>query len=663
MRRLLLAVAAAASLAACSPSSSPYAGPPPPVACDDLHPCAEGTYCQASVCVPPTQLLCVQGFLDCPTGYVCGVTSACTVAPPPPPPLVVSIVAPSAPVTTKGTVHFAVSVTGGTASAVYLQDEIWNLGTVSGGIFDWNTTSASEGPHSVVALADRGFETFRSAPVIVTVDRTGPRIASSAPVNGAGDVVATDPVQLVMSEPIDPATFVPSAVTVTSTAGPISSAATLAPDHVTVNVALLTLPATRPLTVTVNVGVIGADLVGNAATPASVAFTYPAWYPFGGKLNVDPRGYVADVKVDGSSRPVVAVVDFPSAASTTPNLRVLRFEGGAWAELGAQVNAAGTYAGAVGISVDGVASLAIDQDGRPVVAYVENTSSVRVKRWNGTAWVALGAAHSDGNATGADVAIATGGPIPAGEPVVFFTAYVAPSAVPQAFVKRWDSLTSAWVAMGGALNDDVSRPAWAPSIAIDPSGRPVVAFDEWLTTAPVFTVHARRWESGAWTALGGNLSPDPAWGVKSPDVAFDAVGAPLVAVGYNDHGTSRSYVRRWDGGAWATQVGAVNPMATSGYPDLSLVVDAAGRELVAYGAIVNGTLGASDGIVVTALDGGAWGEIAPTPLGFAMKPEPSTVKLALDPASKLAVVAWCEKPVGTAFGTYDNRCYVRRQIP
>lgn len=661
MRRLLVAFASAASLAACSPSSAPDDGPPPPVACDDLHPCAAGTYCQASVCVPPAQLFCVEGYLDCPTGYVCGATNACTVAPPPPPPLVVSIVAPAAPVTTKGTVHFAVSVTGGQADSVYLEVDGGYQGTVTGGVYDWDTVSEWEGAHSVVAVADRGLETFESAPVVVTVDRTGPTIASSTPLDGAETVVATDPVQLFMSEPIDPATFDPAAVTVTSAAGTIPSVATLAPDHATVNVAL-TLPATRPLTVTVDVGVIGSDLVGNAAAASSVGFTftYPAWYPFGAKLNADPRGYVADVKVDASSRPVVAVVDFPAAASTTPNLRVLRFEGGAWVELGAQVNGAGTYVGAIANSVSSVASLAIDQSGRPVVAYVESSTSVRVKRWDGAAWIALGTAHTGGNAAGADVAIATGGPIPAGEPVVFITAYVAPSTVLQAFAKRWNSATSAWVDMGGGLNVDVTTTAWAPSIAVDPSGRPVVAFEQW--TSPR-SVYAFRWESGAWAALGGNLSLDPSRDAGNADVAFDAGGAPLVAVGYNDVGKTYGYVRRWDGSVWSTQVGPVSARSSNGLPDGSLVVDAAGRELVAFGTNSGGVVGASDYIVVTALDGGVWGELAPTPLGFAMKPQPSTVKLAVDPESNLAVVAWCELPVGTASGSYDNRCYVRRQIP
>jgi hypothetical protein len=438
--------------------------------------------------------------------------------------------------------------------------------------------------------------------------------------------------------------------------------ATLAPDHVTVNVAL-TLPATRPLTVTVDVGVLGADLAGNAATGSSVGFTftYPAWYPFGGKLNADPRGYIADVKVDASSRPVVAVVDFPTAASTTPNLRVSRFEGGAWVDLGAQVNGAGTYVGIVANSFDPVASLAIDQSGRPVVAYLESGTSVRVKRWDGSAWVALGTPHSGSNAAGAAVAIATGGPIPAGEPVVFITAYVAPSTVLQAFVKQWNSTTSAWVAMGGALNVDAAKTAWAPSIAVDPSGRPVVAFEQW--TSPR-SVYAFRWEGGAWAALGGNLSLDPTRDAGNADVAFDAGGAPLVAVGYNNVGKTYGYVRRWDGvSTWTTQVGPVSARSSNGLPDGSLVVDAAGRELVAFGTNNGGVVGATDYIVVSALDGGVWGEIATTPLGFAMKPEPATVKLAVDPASKLAVVAWCEEPVGTAVTTSDNRCYVRRQVP
>lgn len=628
--RHVLAAAAALAIAACSPGSPP---PPPPIACDASHPCPAGLYCQG-VCVAPEALLCVPDVPVCPDGYVCGASSTCVV---PPPPLGVAITSPVAPVFARGTVGVHVAVTNGTAATVYLRlDGAW-LGAVTGGSYDWNTAGASEGLHALVAVATRGSEAFESAPLAVVVDRTGPRIASSTPADGAGDALP-GPVELVLSEPIRPETL-EGAVLVSGAGGTIPSTATLRPDGVGVEVSF-TPPAARPTTVTIALAPSLADLAGNAAVSSSVSFTYPAWFPLGADVYAGPTGGIADLAVDGLGRPVVLIEDTGGAK---PAVRASRYEGGAWHPLGEQVNAAGTDGGG--------GAVAIDPAGRPVVAYVESRYWLRVKRWDGDAWAAVGNALTPGTSSvgGTSLAFAADG-----EPVVAYSAYDASPTVPRIFAQRWDAAGAVWVPLGGALDPALTVPSSAPSLAVDPEGRPVVAYEQWGSGGSPFEVHVRRFESGAWTALGGNLAPDPGTNALYPDLALDATGAPLVALGNGSNGQ----VLRWDGAVWSARGGPFAPLAGYGAPTPALAVDGAGRLLVAFDV--------NDGYVnrfyVSALEGSAWLEIAPTPStpGWSAW----SIDLELDP-SGLAVVALCEQRTISPGppSVSELRCAVRRQIP
>ncbi len=630
--RLALIAAAAALAAACSSGSST---PPAPIPCDLAHPCPPGGYCQADVCVPPEELLCVPVYMDCPLGYVCGESNLCMV---PPPPLLVAIVSPASSVLTNATVHFVVSVTNGTAGSVYLRRNGSYLGAVVGGVYDWNTSGTPEGTHTVVAVATRGSESFESAPLSVTVDRTGPSIASSAPAHGAADVRSADPVSLVLSEAVLPQTLA-GAVTVRSGVSTIPSTATLRLDGRTVDVSFAP-PATRPVSVTVAIGPPLADVLGNVASAASVTFTYPAWIPLGPPVYVARTGGIADLAVDGSARPVVALID---RTGPGPVVRVSRFEAGAWQPLGAQVNAAG--------SEGANASLAVDAAGRPVVAYVENLYSLRVKRWDGAAWLPLGGGISPGTYSVGGTSVAF---MSDGEPVVAYSGYDASPTAPQIYAKRWDAVGAAWTALGGALNPDLTRPATGPSMAVDPAGRPVVAFEQWGASGAPFQLHVRRWEGGAWAALGGNLAPNPATHALYPSAAIDGTGAPLVALGNGGNG----YVLRWDAASpgWVAQGGALSPVTSYGQLDAALAVDGSGRMLVAFDV----DLATGDRFYVSALDAGTWGEIAPTPSTPGERPW--TIDLALEP-SGVAVVGFCEQVVIAAGPPEQTemRCYVRRE--
>lgn len=629
MHRVLFA-AIALALAACSGSGASVA----PVRCDASTPCPSGLYCQAQVCVPPDEVVCLQQVASCPPGYVCGASNTCVVAPPP---LQVAIASPSAPVATNGTVHVVVSVTNGTPSAVYLLvDGAW-LGAVPAGTYAWNTASTAEGVHALVAVATRGAESFQSAPVSVTVDRTGPSIASSTPANGASDVAASTPVSLVLSEPVRPAT-VAGAVTVSSGGSVLASTATLRADGRTVDVAF-TPPAARPVDVTVAVGASLLDLLGNAAAGSSVSFTYPAWIPLGGLLyETSSSGGITDLAVDSAARPVLVLTDTATGAGV---VRASRWEAGAWNALGDGVSAAGHDAGG--------GTVVVDASDRPVIAYGEDRYFVRVKRWDGSAWVALGDSLSPGTSSIGSPRVAL---MPDGEPVVAYDGYEDSATHARIHVKRWDATTGAWVALGGAVNPDLTTDATDASIVVDPSGRPVVAYAQWGQSGAPFQVFAARWENGAWTALGGNVAPDPTVNALYTAAAVDGTGAPLVAIGNGTNG----WVLRWDGAAWTPLGGAVSPVAAYGPVRVDPAVDATGRILAAFGP----NAASANRFYVSALAAGQWSEIAPTPSTPGWLPW--SIRLALDPAG-VAVIGFCEQLIVSPGppAVTDTRCYVRRE--
>ncbi len=296
-----------------------------------------------------------------------------------------------------------------------------------------------------------------------------------------------------------------------------------------------------------------------------------AWTQLGGKLNVN-RSTEHNIAMPADGNPIVAFSEFTSAALPTTNIYVKRWNGTAWIQLGSQLdNFVDTNANA--------ATIALDSSGNPVVAWSENNGSpgrhpdydLYVKRWNGTTWVQLGgfldvaAGHSP-----IAPAIALDG---SGNP--FVTWYESNEQAWKLYVKRWTG--TAWTLVGpGPLNigDDIGDPfsnAVDPSIVIDKSGNPIVAWSEGF-------VYAKRWTGTAWVLLAstpfGNLNVDPNQTSHNPHIGIDSSGSPIAT--WEEQ--QKIYVKRWTGTAWVF-VGA-NPLSSplnagftnpAGFPSLSFV--------------------------------------------------------------------------------------------
>jgi hypothetical protein len=306
-----------------------------------------------------------------------------------------------------------------------------------------------------------------------------------------------------------------------------------------------------------------------AFSPALAAPTAQFWNELGGSgsgdgLSQEPQGiaeWLGDrevaVAIDPSGRPVVVYVnaDF--------EVVVRRWSGSVWEALGAPFNEG------VGTGVE--PRVAINAAGDIFVAWLQVTSETPVNhevyllKWTGSAWVELGSSASDGGVTASPApqhnphsySLAVDAD---GRPVIAFDAFTTndvlldagESAVlgAQVYVKRWTG--SAWqfvgsdLAGGGASNalsftyneqdqgggfflfDTAFHGAWQPSIALVPNGELVVAFvyrsfffadedpPEWLGNNDVYVT---RWNGSAWSTVGpavpaGSTDPGAASAVR-----------------------------------------------------------------------------------------------------------------------------------------------------
>jgi len=213
----------------------------------------------------------------------------------------------------------------------------------------------------------------------------------------------------------------------------------------------------------------------------------------------------------------------------------------------------------------------------------------------------------------------------------------------------------AWSGLGGsATGTGVSGTPGVTSlpgsVAVDPQGRPVVAWAE--VAGGNFEIYVRRWNGSAWeqlggSATGGGVSNTPGWSWE-PVVAFDAQGEPVVA--WNESlflGISAEIMlRRWTGTAWQELGGSGSPggvsasgATASGRPALG--TDAAGNPIVAWTQAVTGGV---NQIYLKRWSGSAWTELggSATDGGLSSSPDTSASDmpvLATDAAGN-PVVAW-----------------------
>ena len=205
-------------------------------------------------------------------------------------------------------------------------------------------------------------------------------------------------------------------------------------------------------------------------------------------------------------------------------------------------------------------------------------------------WYALGGPlHAvGGNTLLKDTAMVLDGQ---NNPVVAWSEELTPGGRASVFVHRWDG--NAFKPVGDALNSTPNGSAYKPALALDGSGNPIVAWQEWDGFNE--NIYVKRWTGTSWQSVGGgilsaendtrtNPVPTPA---RNPTLAVRGDEIYVAWDEKNVDGFSTIYVRKSVGGGAFSLAdnggGLVNAVRgeTSGSKP-SLVLDSNGQPIVAF---------------------------------------------------------------------------------
>ena len=253
-----------------------------------------------------------------------------------------------------------------------------------------------------------------------------------------------------------------------------------------------------------------------------------------------------------------------------------------WAELGGSLN--------VDPAHDTIEPSIAARGSTLVVAWPEFDDTGRpalfVRSWNGSAWAALGGVVSAGNVVGR-VSLAIGS---TGTPFVAWSQ--GEGAVSKVHVARWDGVE--WQPLGEALNVG-TRSASEPSLALDASDRPVVAWGETSASGLDTDVYVKAWDGAAWVARGGALDVDATRTADLPSIAVDADGTAWVAWEENSAGGFRVHAASGSGATWTALPSLPDILSTRP----ALARGASGPTFIVWDTAEGVSLSSIDGSTVT----------------------------------------------------------------
>jgi len=278
---------------------------------------------------------------------------------------------------------------------------------------------------------------------------------------------------------------------------------------------------------------------------------------------------------------VVAVTPTPALIDGTVQVYVRRWTGSAWEFVGSDFTGGGA-SGALSFESDGGdasfhgaegPALAVDGAGTPVVAFTYLTAvnddpaasaDIHVTRWNGTTWDAVGPAGGvsnshTGSLNASLAADATGRLALAWEEDV-------PAGATSVWVRVWNR--SVWEELAGsATGRGFTQPGTInrlPRVALDPAGRPLVAWRARTDLAGPSQIFVLRWNGGdAWEEMGLDSATNAGISDARLDVGAPALalapsggsataGVPTVAwIDVRQTGPGQVFLRQFDAGATA----------------------------------------------------------------------------------------------------------------
>jgi Bacterial Ig-like domain len=430
-------------------------------------------------------------------------------------------------------------------------------------------------------------------------DRTPPAVVSRYPSIGDANGFASGPYRVTFTEPLDPSTVQESAVRLWQITGSIPATLALSPDGRVLTIRPAVAPR-LPGWLWVELTTELKDRAGNALVPDTTPwiFEVPVWVQPGGPGPISPPNLAsvgpASLAIGADDEPVVGM-------GTGPN-PVVRFAEGVWVPLPNPPSLSGHGSFVVGDDEGGIWRVDLMQVSRftaagwspvgdrlqdtnayvqrlavrarhPVFLWVDylwadtefTPASLRVRGWNGTAWVPWADETRPANRpslgvgpTGAIVAswrensdahvawvapvglehiksVANVGPVVGftaattdldGNPIVVLAEEISSGYAVRA--KVWTG--SGWRQIGEDLSLSRSFPhPIDPAIAVAANGLPVVAWTEGPIIEPVRRLYVARFDGSNWQRLGDPLNVNPDRDVSSLALALDRSGAPVLA--------------------------------------------------------------------------------------------------------------------------------------
>jgi hypothetical protein len=487
----------------------------------------------------------------------------------------IRLVSPAAMTYANGEVAVEVQVAGAApASVELLRNGVAWMVIEAPFKHSWNTRADPEGEYLLSARATTGGREVTADPVMVTVDRTPPTVTELLPARGSASVDTSAPIKMTFSEPVAPTTVTDASVQLAVAGTPLAAMVLLAADGKSLTLSAPDLRSvTLPAAFTAVLAATIADRAGNGIAPLASAWTWtvPAWVT----LPPLPTVLPPRLAVGPDRRPVVIYVSAATVNSTSVyDVHLARYESGQWnTAMGAPTSTRDT--GRNGYS------LALDSKGQPVVAWTQAGAgqvNVHVGMWNGSTWN---------------------------------------NAFPPL-----DAVT------------DVSRNASAPSVRVDGSDRPVVAWKE-ITSSGGTTddVFVAGWTGTEWSRLNGMGFAGGLGFVRlsgGPELALDSQGNPVFGW-YSATGDGSGVATR-TASTWTKSVSLTGGFMP--YP----VLDALGAPLVAV---------KSTTLRVLKWGGASWEDAVPTPLTTSSSWQAPRLALAPDGSP---VVAWLDTSVGVRLG-------------
>lgn len=215
---------------------------------------------------------------------------------------------------------------------------------------------------------------------------------------------------------------------------------------------------------------------------------------------------------------------------------------------------------------------------QPYAAYTNTVdSSLRVTRWNGSAWTNVGSTLVTGALVAQyHMAIASNG--------TPYVVYREPTSPFKIYVQKFDG--TSWSVLGGTAAS--AGDGRQPAIAIAPDGSPYIVYPDVTNN---FAATVRRFDGTNWVTVGA-----PGIGTRSGNTSF---GQPSIAISssgtlyatYSDYSVATGFpytrVARFDGTNWVNVGGAIGRITTHAFLAFSRTGDLhiAYRETSDYGGL------------------------------------------------------------------------------